>query len=279
MSEQDAIAGPGTAPTAPRTAGTMFAALYGELIPYSWHDPASEHDAYQLFHQRSLAMGWLDERASMGEASGLWAMNDAGWGHPRNASGTDLISWFQVEASGVAGDRPLPVQPFLRCAWDTTAHIGTVRLSAAQVLLPVQGLDATARPPQAAVPSLQTIDWFGEHDPQARATVTIRVDIGQDPSVSTIAAQLADRLVQLDQSLFGFRVDEPASPDPAPAPPFDDSFWNGPSRHALTLRGELPEWSCDAVGWVAETVADCVARLGVRTPLLLTVTRNRAVPA
>jgi hypothetical protein len=39
------------------------------------------------------------------------------------------------------------------------------------------------------------------------------------------------------------------------------------------LRGELAEWPCDALGWPAEIVADSVARLGVRSPLLLTVTR------
>ncbi|WP_106432361.1 hypothetical protein [Streptomyces sp. LaPpAH-108] len=272
MSEQDATAGPGIAPTSLRTAGTMFAALYGESDPYPWHDPGSEHDAYQLFYQRSLAMGWLDERAGEGEAPGLWGMNDAGWGHPRDDFGTDLVSWFQVEASAVADDRPLPVQPFLRCAWDVTVRLGVVRLGAVQVLLPVQGVDAGVRPPQAAVPSLGTVDWFGEGDPGARAVVTVRVDSGQDPAVSAVGPQLVSCLGQLDQGLFGFRADGAAAPDPAP--PFDDSFWNGPSRHALTLRGELPEWSCDAVGWVAETVADCAARLGVRTPLLLTVTRN-----
>ncbi|MEW2128971.1 hypothetical protein [Streptomyces sp. NPDC005435] len=98
----------------------MFAALYGELIRYAWHDPASEHDAYQLFYQRSLAMGWLEE----GGVPGLWGMNDAG---------------------AVAEERPLPVQPFLRCAWDTTARIGTVRLSALQALLPGLGHDAASR--------------------------------------------------------------------------------------------------------------------------------------
>lgn len=284
MSEQDATAQPGIAPTARRTAGTMFAALYGELIPHSWHDPASEHDAYQLFFQRSLAMGWLDDRASTVEgddprtraivAPGLWAMNDAGWSHPLAASESNLISWFQVEGGAVADDRPLPVQPFLRCAWDTTARIGTVRLSAVQVLLPVQGLDTSARPPQAIVPSLQTIDWFSEHAPRSRTSVTIRIDGGQDPSISDVAPQLARHLDHLDQSLFVCRADEEEAPDGAPAPPFDAGFWNGPPLHGMTLHGELPEWSCDAVGWLAETVADAAAHLGVHAPLLLTVTRT-----
>lgn len=48
MSEQGAIVQPGIAPTARPTAGSMLAALHGELVPYAWHHPASEHDAYQL---------------------------------------------------------------------------------------------------------------------------------------------------------------------------------------------------------------------------------------
>ncbi|MEU7001449.1 hypothetical protein [Nonomuraea sp. NPDC046570] len=85
MPERGVTAQPGMVPADRRTAGTMFAALYGKLVPHPWHDP--EHDAYQLFHQRSLAMGWLDEATAVREddtlrASGLWAMNDAGWNHP-----------------------------------------------------------------------------------------------------------------------------------------------------------------------------------------------------
>ncbi|WBO65425.1 hypothetical protein [Streptomyces camelliae] len=52
-------------------------------------------------------------------------------------------------------------------------------------------------------------------------------------------------------------------------------FWNGPALHGVLLRGDLAEWSCDAVGRPAETMADLAAGLGVRTPVLLTVTRAR----
>lgn len=120
-----------------RTAGTMFAALYGDPAPNAWRDRESEPDAHSLFLDRSLAMGWLDDRSAGGgyedhmlRAPGLWAMNDAGWNHPLAAPGPpELISWFQVEASAVAGDRPLPVQPFLRCAESATARAGALHLS------------------------------------------------------------------------------------------------------------------------------------------------------
>ncbi|KJY24634.1 hypothetical protein VR44_34755 [Streptomyces katrae] len=269
------------APSARRTAGTMFAALYGELVPHAWRDPASEHDAYQLFHQRSLAMGWLDDRAGAEEVSaagrrthaapGLWAMNDAGWSHPLAAPRPNLISWFQVEVSALPDDRPLPVQPFLRCAQDTTERVGAVRLTAVQILLPVQGIEASARPPYALVPSMRTSDWFGECDPQARVPVKVRIDGGVDRSIPMVAPQLARHVVPADQNVFAGEIDEVLPLGEFPAPPFDDRFWNGPPLHGMTLSGELAEWSCDAVGWLAATVADSAAHLGIHTPVLFTV--------
>ncbi|MEU8095561.1 hypothetical protein [Streptomyces rubiginosohelvolus] len=284
MAEQDATARPGIAPTTCHTAGTMFAALYGEFVPHAWHDPESEHDAYQLFLQRSLAMGWLDDRAGAAQgtaserrtivAPGLWAMNDAGWSHPLAAPASNLISWFQVEASEVASDRPLPVQPFLRCAQDTTERIGVVQLDAVQVLLPVQGVDASTRPAYAVVPSMQTPDWFGERDPRSRASVRIRIDSGRTPSVPAIASQLTRYLSRLEQDVFVGGADEQIALDSFPAPPFDDRFWDGPPTHGIALSGELAEWSCDAIGWLAETVADSAAHLGIQSSLLFTVART-----
>lgn len=276
--ERGVTAQPGMMPTAHRSVGTMFAALYGELVPHAWHDP--EHDAYQLFHQRSLAMGWFDDRAAGGGSEdgmlrvpGLWAMNDAGWNHPLAASGTELISWFQVQASAVAADRPLPVQPFLRCAEDATARVGRLNLSAVQALVPVQGLDPSSRPPYAIVPSMRTRHWFAERDPRSETAVEVSIDSGQDPSIPPVAKQLTDHLAHLDQGGFVGRYYEVVGRDAVLPAPFDDSLWNGPSRHGVVLRGELVEWSCDAIGWLAEVIADSVAQLGVRSPLLLTVMR------
>ncbi|MEV5531491.1 hypothetical protein [Streptomyces prunicolor] len=273
MAGHDAVAQPGIAPTTPPTAGTLFAALYGELTLHAWHDP--EHDAYQLFYQRSLAMGWLEGQTAGGP--GLWAMNDAGWSDPQAAPGTGRVSWFQVEAGAVMAERPLPVQQFLRCAHDVTARIGTLRLSSVEVLLPVQGIDPAARPACAAVPSMLTVDWFGARDPAARTPVDVRIDSGRDPVIPAVGRQLAQDLRDLEQDVFTCGGDDVTARGDALPPPFHDSFWNGPPLHGMTLRGELAEWSCDAVGWLAATVADCAARLGVRSPLLFTV-RAQADP-
>ncbi|GHF24895.1 hypothetical protein GCM10010218_01930 [Streptomyces mashuensis] len=270
-------------PAARRTAGTMFAALHGELAAHAWGAPDHEYDAYSLFHQRSLAMGWLDDRSAGGgaedrmrRAPGLWAMNDADWNDHSIASGADLISWFQVEASAVADDRPLPVRPFLQCAESATAQLGTPRVTAVQLLLPVQGLDAAARPAYAPLPSMLTADWFAGRDPRSRAPVEVNINSGRDPSVPGVAEQLANRLRHLDQPVFAYGSHDLVGEDAVLAPPFDDSFWNGPPLHGMVLRGELTEWSCDAIGWLAEAIADTAASLGIRTPLLVTVTRSHA---
>lgn len=284
MPERSVTAQPGVVPAARRAAGTMFAALYGELVPHAWRDPESELDAYQLFYQRSIAMGWLDGRGAGGgvedrmlRAPGLWGMNDAGWDHPLAAAGAGLISWFQVDASAVADDRPLPVQPFLWCAQDATARVGTPHLSAVQILLPVQGLNQASRPPYARVPAMRTHGWFAESAPEASTPVEVNINSGQDPSIPAVAQQLTDHLVRLDQEVFVCRSHDATGRDAVLSPPFGDGFWNGPPLHGVVLRGELAEWSCDAIGWLAEVVADSAALFGVRSPLLLTVTR--ALPA
>lgn len=271
---------PGVHPAARKTAGTMFAALYGKLVPHHWRGPEPEGDAYSLFYQRSLAMGWLDGLGSgtttAGEnigAGGLWGMNDAGWDHPLAPAEPQLAAWFQVGVEAVARDRPLPVQPFLRCAGDTTDRVGVLHLEALQLLLPVQGLDASIRPPEALVTSMRTIHWFRECDPRSRVKVEVGVNSGQDPVMSAVARQFTDHLDRLDQNVFVCSSYNVGSPEPVLTPPFEDYFWNGPPLHGVTLRGELSEWTLDAIGWLGEVIADTSAQLGVRSPLLLTVTR------
>jgi len=258
----------------------MFAALYGKLVPHDWRGPEPEGDAYSLFYQRSLAMGWLDGLGSGATtagknfgAGGLWSMNDAGWDHPLAPAEKQLAAWFQVEVEAVAGDRPLPVQPFLRCAGDTTDRVGVLHLEAVQLLLPVQGINASTRPPEALIPSMRTIYWFRESNPRSRVQVEVGVDSGQDPVVPAVAHQLTDRLKHLNQNVFvctSYNVGGPATVSPL----FEDSFWNGPPLHGVTLRGELSEWALDAIGWLGEVIADTSARLGIRSPLLLTITRS-----
>jgi hypothetical protein len=272
---------PGVDPTAPQTVGTMFAALYGKLVPHDWRGPEPEGDAYSLFYQRSLAMGWLDglgrgtATASKSMApGGLWSMNDAGWDHPLAPAEAQLAAWFQVEVEAVARDRPLPVQPFLRCGGDAMDRVGVLELKAAQLLLPVHGLDASIRPPEALVPSMQTIYWFRESNPRSRVEVEVNVNSGQDPLMSAVARQFTDRLDRLSQNVFVCTSSNVGTPEAVMTPPFEDSFWNGPPLHGLTLRGDLSEWTLDAIGWLGEVIADIGARLGIRTPLLLTVIRE-----
>ncbi|MER7892721.1 hypothetical protein ABTX15_23155 [Micromonospora sp. NPDC094482] len=278
---------PGVAPGARRSAGVGFAALYGELARHPWRQPDADQDPYFLFYTSSLAMGWLDDigatvRQTAGGfqenelgAAGLWGMNDAGEAHPLAAPGSSLVAWFQVGFELVPGDRPLPVQPFLRCAGDAVARMGTLRLRAVQMLLPVQGLDPSSRPPYAPIPSLRTAGWFTGGDPGSRTPVRVTLDSGQAASIPSAAPQMREQMSRLDQDVFGCESLSLIDHDPLTVrPPFDDALWNGPSRHRATFHGTLAEWSLDALGWLGGFLADLSARHGVSTPLLVTASRS-----
>ncbi|NHD16026.1 hypothetical protein G9447_00790 [Actinopolyspora sp. BKK1] len=251
-------------------AATMFAALYGELESHPWREPNSDRDPYVVFHDRSVAMGWIDEAAG-----GLWGMNDAGCDHPLAAPEIPLAAWFQVEMEPVVGERPMPVQPFLRCAGDAAARLGVLSLQAVQILLPVHGLDVSSRPAYAPIPSLLTAEWFGDSDPQSRTPVRVTLDSGQASSLSSAAPHLQEQIGRLDQDVFVCESLSPAEHDPlAIQPPFEDSFWNGPPLHRATFHGTLAEWSLDALGWLGGFLTELSAQHGVTTPLLLTASRS-----
>jgi hypothetical protein len=240
-------------------AGTLFAALYGELTPRPDRVPETDRDPYIQFHDRARAMGWLDS---------LWGMNDAGREHPLAAPGSSLVTWFQAGVDAVPGDRPLPVQPFLRCAGDVTARLGALQLQAAQVLLPAHSLDVSARPQHARIPSLFTAAWFD--DVRSATPVHVTVDSGQDPAIPAAAQRIHQWLGELAQNVFRCESLTERAPLPSPLP---DAVWTGPPRHRVTFQGTLSEWTPDAIGWLGGFLADLAAREGAGVPLLLTVNR------
>lgn len=246
-------------------AGTMFAALYGELLPHPWRGPSPEQDAFSLFVQHASAMGWTSE------SNGLWEMNDAGWDHPRADRAVGLVSWFQVDAASPEPAMPLPVQPFLRCATEVTARAGALDLMTVQVLMPVGGLAPHARPRRGGVPSMRTARWFGEASPAARTRVNVTIDVGADGA--NAVQRLGDWLLGLEQQVFHPSVQAPRPDDEWLPPPFDEPFWSGPSAQRVEFAGDLTEWSADAIGWLAEVMAEGVAQLGGDSPILATTTR------
>jgi hypothetical protein len=102
--------------------------------------------------------------------------------------------------------------------------------------------------------------------------VTVVVDVGQGPTL--VAAPFAERLRRLDQDVFTVQRYEVADRGQGLRPPFHDSFWNGPPGNGVVLHGELAEWSCDAIGWLGEIIADVAVQAGVSSPLLYTVCRS-----
>ncbi|PRX51090.1 hypothetical protein B0I33_101243 [Prauserella shujinwangii] len=283
-----ARAEPGVAPDSREPVGTMFAALYGDFVPHPWQDPDSDRDVYRLFYDRSLALGWLDDLGGVVSrtadgfaeretgAAGLWGMNDAGREHPLGTPDVPLIAWFQVGAEPpVPGERPLPVQPFLRCVDDVMARLGTLTLRAVQILLPVQCLGKPPRPHPALQPSLPTAAWFADGNDQARTRIRVTLDSGQSASLPRAVPRIRHWLSRLDQDVFVCESQSLTEHDPlVETLPFGDHLWNGPPQHRATFHGTLTEWSLDALGWLGGFFADLSIRHDVTTPLVLTASRT-----
>lgn len=287
---------PGLRPGSPGSEGIMLAALYGELASHPWRDPATaSEDAYSLFYTRSLAMGWLTdvttrvqvstnpltgyvEEREIGDvgAEGLWSMHEAEseQDHPDSRPASSPVASFQVGIETVPADRPLPVQPFLCCTGDVVARLGTLRLQAVQVLLPLQKLDTSSRL-GPLFPPLGTTGWFTDRDRQSKTQIRITVDSGQNPSIPTAAPGMLTEMHRPEQDAFVCDGYSLADHDPlAATSPFHDNSWHGPPLHRATFRGTLAEWSLDAVGWLAAFLAGASAHYGVTTPIMLTASRD-----
>ncbi len=257
--------------------GTMFAGLHGELTPHPWRDAgAAESDAYSLFHARSVAMGWLTQAAE-GATGGFWGMNDAGQLGPDPAARPPYAAWFQVALPRlVSTAEPLPLQPFLACVGDVVDRLGTLRLEATQVLLPVQSIDRAADTPlrdDGLYAPLSSAGWFVDGDPRAITRVQVVLDGGENPMIRSVAADLFHWLQTIRQTVFVCDAFALTDDTNVAKPTFMDALWVGPPQHPVTLYGTLVEWSLDALGWLATFLAGASFRFGVTTPMLLTVSR------
>jgi len=263
-----------------RPARTMFAALFGELAFHSRPDVAGERsqDAYSLFYARSSAMGWLTP-AVEGASGGLWGMNDAE-AAPGSRGQRCRVAFFQVVLTEPKLGKLLPVQPFLACAGDVLARLGTLHLEAVQVLLPERDADEDA---QFASPSgmrvasslLDVLNWFADCDPRLRAPVRVTLDGVPDPSIRAAAPAILQWVREIDQDVFvgdslSLADDDHLILRPIP---FEDPAADS-VHHRVTFRGTLAEWSLDVLGWLAAFLADGASRHGVSTQLMFTADRT-----
>lgn len=235
---------------------TVFVGLYGSLRVHPWvQDEKSDQDAYSLFSSRAASMGW----SSADGAVATWGMNDAGQEWESGPAPTRVV-WFQV---GTPDSAPggVPVAPILACARDTVARIGELDLVGVQMLLPVQ----TAGP--ATAPLLTGLNWFAHADPAAHARIHVTLDSG-DRTVFLLAS---DILAAVRHGWTGpFRVDGVSDAPPAVLEPaVVDDLWMGPTRNPVTFDCVVPEWTLDAVGWLAGLFVEGCRQAGVRTTVLL----------
>jgi len=258
----------------------MFAALFGELLLHQRLDTEGEasQDAYSLFCARSSAMRWLTP-AVQGASGGLWGMNDAE-AAPNSGPRPTQIAFFQVVLTEPNLRTLLPVQPFLACAGDVMARLGTLRLEAVQVLLPERDADEDAQfasPSGARVASslLYACNWFADCDPRARTAVRVTLDSGPDPSIRTAAAAIMQWAREVHQEVFACNSLSRADDDHLILRPIPFEDATSPAvRHRVTFRGTLAEWSLEALGWLAAFLADGTSRQGISSQLMLTADRS-----
>jgi hypothetical protein len=269
--------GPEPAMFGTQAAKPMYAAFYGELTPNAPLGELSQ-DAYSLFYARSAAMGWLTP-AVAGATGGVWGMNEAEAG-PGSGPQPKRVAFFQVTLTGPPPRGALPVQPFLCCAGDTVARLGTLRLAAIQILLPGQyppvgGDFASPSGMRIATPLLDTLNWFADCPPQLRAPIRVTLDGGPDPSIRAAAPAITQWAQEVRQNVFACDSFSLTNDDHLvlqPTPLHEP----GAAPHRVTFHGALAEWSLDALGWLAAFLADVSSRNGVSSPLMLTADRTSA---
>jgi len=200
-------------------------------------------------------------------------MNDAEAG-PALGPGPSRVAFFQVVLTDSVPGKLLPVQPFLVCAGEAVARLGTLRLGAVQLLLPERDDPETGRGEVVAIPLQEALHWFAGRDPRTRAPVRVTLDGSPDPSVRAAAPAIAQHTEAIRQDVFvceslSLSDDDHLILRPIP---FEDERASTP-HHRVTFRGSLVEWSLDVLGWLAAFLADGSSRQGISTPLLLTAER------
>lgn len=245
----------------------MMVGWYGRIERHSWLPSTwTEEDAFSLFAAHAEAMGWCSSGTG---GAGLWGMNDAGqdWA----GSAHTRLAWFQV---GLPHDREgasrqLPLQPLARCSWDALSRIGDVESDAVQFLVPLQ----LAGPSAGRLES--SLNPFNTSDPAARTAATVTVDTGSDDVGRRRVDVLLDGMRAFHTGPF--RVTGPGRETPTidvPQPPLVETMWMGSSRHPVEFDADLPEWTPDALGWLALLVAEGARRAGIATTALVSISRR-----
>src|SRR5258708_33514847 len=155
------------------------------------------------------------------------------------------VAFCQVVLTEPKLGKLLPVQPFLACAGDVMARLGTLHLEAVQVLLPERDADEDA---QFASPSgmrvasslLDVLNWFADCDPRLPGPLLVTLDGAPEPSIRAAAPAILQWVREIDQDVFV--VDSFSPADDAhlilrPIP-FEDPAADS-VHHRVTFRGTL----------------------------------------
>jgi hypothetical protein len=131
------------------------------------------------------------------------------------------------------------------------------------MVLPVQ----TAGPAKEQL--LAGLNWFAMADPATHAHVRVTVDSG-DAAARRAASDVLSVVGQGWTGPFSVLGVSEALPV-SPQPPVVDDLWMGEARNPVTFDCSVPEWTLDAVGWLAALFTEGCRQAGVRTTVLLSV--------
>lgn len=265
-----------------RTSGAMFVALYGSFTRHPWQAGARDApDPDYLIRDRTQAMEWSLE-AGQGVGPGtagihgvpdLWRVRDAGPDEVVPASADEPFAWFHCDAQTLP-EAPLPIRALLRGCADAMSRLGSVDLTTAQVLLPVDRLVPSLR--MDRFPAVDGIGWWLGCDPAARTDVRISLNSGQDMSIARSGEDIMALFAGLDQSVVHLDLSTFTDQPPrGPRPILADHLWAGPPGIEVGIDASFAEWNLDTVGWFTSVLADVAAHCGVRAPLLTTITPSQ----
>jgi len=193
-------------------------------------------------------------------------MNDAQLASKAEIAGR--IAYFKVGGSGRSENRGMPIMPRVSCAGDALARIG---------LLDLRGIELCISPRVTRLPLgglVSGLNWFNICDPDGRRRIRVLIEGAVDDRPERRAVEALAALQQTNTGAFLFESvsfdGRRRTADGSLA--VVDGIRLDPGR--FNLIASTPEWSLDALGWVAAMVAEVCRSVGATSsPISIRITR------
>jgi hypothetical protein len=118
--------------------------------------------------------------------------------------------------------------------------------------------------------TLASLNDFGLCAPDSKATIELEGAWRSEPTDDSIAAALLSEVGQRAISPFQVRTAEAVTPSSS-RQGLPNTAGDPTRVRTVRLSFAAPEWSFRSAGWLAALVTDIFLRVGVRSPLTLTI--------